>query len=110
MKWYIWKSIISGDGRYEMDVERRIVGNRIIDALVAFTRWRNVSRTSQQDSRIYGANAVNRFRNEIHRMSATSEDITMRMEKNVLRRLGHDERMGKVKMAKKIYEASVSGK
>ena len=40
-------SMFSRDGRYEMDVKRRIAaGNKVNGALVALMRWRNVSTTA----------------------------------------------------------------
>ena len=39
---------------------------------------------------------------EVHRMAGTSEDVTVRMKKNVLSWFGSDERM-----AKKIYDGKV---
>ena len=43
-------------------------------------------------------------------MAGTSEDITVRMKKNVLRWFGHVKRMSDERMAKKIYDGKVSGK
>ena len=41
-------SMFSRDGRYEMDVERRIaVGNRVNEALAALMRRRNVSKAAR---------------------------------------------------------------
>ena len=47
---------------------------------------------------------------EIHRMAGTSEDVTVRMKKNVLSWFGHVERMSDERTAKKIYDEKVSGK
>ena len=43
-------------------------------------------------------------------MAGTSEDVTLRMKKNVLSWFGHVERMSDERMAKKIYDGKVSGK
>ena len=40
-------------------------------------------------------------------MVGTSEDVTVRMGKNLLRWLGHDERMSDESMAKKIMKERV---
>ena len=47
---------------------------------------------------------------EVHRMAGTSEDVTVRMKKNVLSWFGHVKRMSDERMAKKIYDGKVSGK
>ena len=47
---------------------------------------------------------------EIQRTADTSEDVTVRMKKNVLSWFGHDERMSDERMAKEIYDGKVSGK
>ena len=61
--------------------------------------------------RICGFSLADRIRNEeVHRMAGTSEDITVRMKKNVLNWFGHVERMSDERMAKKIYDGKVSGK
>ena len=55
--------------------------------------------------RLCGVSLAMRSRyKEIHRMAGTSEDITVRMKKNVLTWFGHVERMSDEKMAKKIYD------
>ena len=52
-----------------------------------------------------------RIRNEeIHRMTGTSENVTVRIKKNMLRWFGHVERMSDERMAKNIYDGKVSGK
>ena len=43
-------------------------------------------------------------------MAGTSEDVTVRMKKNVLSLFGHVERMTDERMAKKIYDGKVSCK
>ena len=43
-------------------------------------------------------------------MTGTSEDVTVRMKKNVLSWFGHVERISDERMAKKIYDEKVSGK
>ena len=43
-------------------------------------------------------------------MAGSSEDVTVRMKKNVLSWLLHVERMSDERMAKKIYDGKVSGK
>ena len=43
-------------------------------------------------------------------MAGTSEDVTVRMKKNVLSWFGHVERMSDEIMRKKIYDGKVSGK
>ena len=43
-------------------------------------------------------------------MAGTSEDVTVRIEKNVLSWFGHHERMSDERMAKNIYCGKVSGK
>ena len=43
-------------------------------------------------------------------MTGTSEDVMVRMKKNVLSWFGHVERMSNERMAKKIYDGKVSGK
>ena len=43
-------------------------------------------------------------------MAGTSEDVTVRMKKNVLSWFGHVERMSDERMAKKIYDGKVCGK
>ena len=43
-------------------------------------------------------------------MAGTSEDVKLRIKKNVLSWFGHVERMSAEKMAKKIYDGKVSGK
>ena len=43
-------------------------------------------------------------------MAGTSEDVTVIMKKNELSWLGHVERIGDERMAKKIYDGKVSGK
>ena len=45
----------------------------------------------------------------IKRMAGTSEDITVRIKKNVLSWFRHIERMSDEGMAKKIYDGKVSG-
>ena len=61
--------------------------------------------------RICGVSLADWIRNEaIHRMAGISEDVTVRMKKNVLSWFGHVERMSDERMAKKIYEGKVSGK
>ena len=61
--------------------------------------------------RIYGISLADRTRSEnnveIHRMAGTSEDVTVRMKKNVLTWFGHVERMSDARMAKKIYDGRV---
>ena len=58
--------------------------------------------------RICGVSLAGRIRNEeVHRMAGTSEDVTVRMKKNVLS--WHVERMSDERMAKKIYDGKVSG-
>ena len=47
---------------------------------------------------------------EIHRMAGTSEDVTVRIKKNVLSWFAHVKRMSDERMAKKIYDGKVSGK
>ena len=47
---------------------------------------------------------------EIHRIAGTSEDVTVRMKKNVLSWFGHVERKGDERMVKKIYDGNVSGR
>ena len=46
---------------------------------------------------------------EVHRMAVTSEDVMVRMKKNVLSCFGHVERMSDENMAKKIYDGKVTG-
>ena len=41
-------------------------------------------------------------------MAGTSEDVTVRMKKNVLSWFGHVERMSDERMAKKIYDGKVT--
>ena len=54
--------------------------------------------------RICGVSLVDRIRNEeVHGMAGTSQDVTVRMKKNVLRWFGHVERTSNERMAKKIY-------
>ena len=43
-------------------------------------------------------------------MAGTSEDVTVRMKKNVLSCFGHVARMNDKRMAKMIYDGKVSGK
>ena len=43
-------------------------------------------------------------------MAGTSEDVTVRMKKNVLSGFEHVERMSDDRMTKKIYDGIVSGK
>ena len=44
MKWYIWEVCSVVDGRYKMNVERRIAaGNRVNGALAALMRRQNVT-------------------------------------------------------------------
>ena len=43
-------------------------------------------------------------------MAGTSEDVTVRMKKNVLRWFGYVERMSDERVAKKIYDGKESGK
>ena len=43
-------------------------------------------------------------------MAGTSEDVTVRMKKNILSWLGHVDRMCEERMAKKNYDGKVSGK
>ena len=43
-------------------------------------------------------------------MTGTSEDVTVRMKKNVLSWFGHVERMSDERIAQKIYDGKVSGK
>ena len=43
-------------------------------------------------------------------MSGTSEDVTVKIKKNLLSWFGHIERICDVKMAKKIYDGKVSDK
>ena len=53
-------------------------------------------------SRICGVSLADRIRNEeIHRMAGTSEDVTVRMKKNVLNCFGHVERKSHERMNKK---------
>ena len=53
--------------------------------------------------RICGVSLADRIRNEeIHRMAGTSEDVMVRVKKNVLSCVGHVERISDVKMAKKL--------
>ena len=140
-------SMFSRDGRYEMDVERRIAaGNKVNGALAALMRWRNVSPAARLAvhnavlvpillygsetwvlqkknerkmnavemrslRRICGVSLADRIRNEeVHRMAGTNEDVTVRMQKNVLSWFGHFERMSHERMVKKIYDGKVSGK
>ena len=52
--------------------------------------------------RIYGVSLADRIRNEeVHRMAGTSEDVPVRMKKNVLSWFGHVEQMSDGRMAKK---------
>ena len=44
---------------------------------------------------------------EVHRMAGTSEDLTVRMKKNVLSWYGHVERMSDERMAKDIYNENL---
>ena len=61
--------------------------------------------------RIFGVSLADRIRNgDVHRMAGTSEDVTVRMKKNVLSLFGHVERMSDERMAKKIYAGKLSGK
>ena len=61
--------------------------------------------------RMCGVSLADRICNqEIHRMAGTSEDVTVRMKKNVLSWFGHVERMRDGRIAKKIYDGKVSGK
>ena len=58
--------------------------------------------------RICAVSLADRIRNEeIHRMAGTSEDVTVRMKKNVLSWFGHVERMSDERMAKKIYDGKI---
>ena len=58
--------------------------------------------------RIGGVSLDDRFRNEeVQRMAGTSEDVTMRMKKNVLSWFGNVERMSDERMAKMFYEGKV---
>ena len=85
-----------------MDMESRIpAGNRIIGASAGLMRRRNFSTSARL--------AVD-TREKIHRMAGTSEDVTIRMMKNVLSWFGHVERMSDERMVKKIYDGKVSGK
>ena len=43
-------------------------------------------------------------------MTGTSEDVTVRMKKNVISWFGHVERKSDERMARKIYNGNVSGK
>ena len=53
----------------------------------------------------------NRIHNEdIHRMTGISEDVTVKMKKNLLSWFWHVERMSDERMTKKIYDGKVSGK
>ena len=53
--------------------------------------------------RICGVSLADRIHNkEIHRMACTSEDVTVRMKKNVFSWFGHVERMSNEIMVKKI--------
>ena len=61
--------------------------------------------------RICGVSLADRIRNEeVHRIAGTSEDVTVRMKKNVLSWFGHVERMSNERMSKKMYDGKVSGK
>ena len=54
---------------------------------------------------ICGVRLADRIGNEeVHRMAGTSEDIKVRMKKNVLSWFGHVERMNDERMTKKIYD------
>ena len=54
---------------------------------------------------------ADRIRNEkIHRMAIITQDVMVKMKKNVLSRLGHVERMSDERMTKKICDGKVSGK
>ena len=54
--------------------------------------------------RICGFSLADRIHDkEIHRMARTSEDVTVRMRKNVLGWLGYVERMSDERMATKNY-------
>ena len=58
--------------------------------------------------RICAVSLDDRFRNEeVQRMAGTSEDVTMRMKKNVLSWFGNVERMSDERMAKMFYEGKV---
>ena len=61
--------------------------------------------------RICGVSLADRIRNEeVHRMAGTSEDVTVRMKKNVLSWFGHVNRMSDERITKKIYDGKVSVK
>ena len=127
MKWYTLGSMFSRDGRYEMDVERRIAaGNRTsaqlrvwpytmrfwcIDTVIRQRNGyyrRKMNGVEMRSLRgICGVSLANQIHNkEIHRMAGSSEDVTVRMKKNLFSLLfGYVERM-----AKKIYDGKVSSK
>ena len=55
--------------------------------------------------RIYGVSLADRIRNEeIRRVTGTSDDVTVRMKKNVFSWFMHVERMIEVGIAKKIMK------
>ena len=61
--------------------------------------------------RICGVSLADGIRNEeIHRIAGTSEDVTVRIKKNVLSWFGHVERMKVERISKKIYDGKVSCK
>ena len=60
--------------------------------------------------RICGVSLARIRNEEIHRITGTSEDVTVRMKKNVLSWFGHVGRMSDERMAKNIYDGKVSGK
>ena len=60
---------------------------------------------------ICGVSLADRIDNEeVHRIAGTSDDITLRLKKNVPSWLGHVERMSDERMAKNIYNGKVNGK
>ena len=61
--------------------------------------------------RICGVSVADRIHNEeIHRRAGTSEDVTVRMKKNVLSWFELVERMSDERMVKEICDGKVSGK
>ena len=109
-------SMFSRDGRYEMDVERRIAAdNRVNGALAVLMRWRNVTTAARLavynavlvPTLLYGSetwvlqkknerkmNAVKmRSLRRICGIAGTSEDVAVSMKKNVFKFYAHVERM-----------------
>ena len=119
------RSMFNRDGRYEMDVERRIAASNMVNgaltALMRYTKlmqcwYRRCDTAAEQKKnerkmnaveirslrRICGVSLAHRIRNEeVHRMADTSEDVTVRKKKKMFSWFGHVEQMSDERITKK---------